>query len=31
MNPNKKPVIIILDKKKGTCMLIDVAIPVDKT
>jgi hypothetical protein len=27
--PNNKPDIIILDNEKGTCMLIDVAIPGD--
>jgi len=27
--PNNKPDIIIRDNKKGTCMLIDVAIPGD--
>jgi hypothetical protein len=28
--PNNKPDIIILDNEKGTCMLIDVAIPGDR-
>ena len=28
--PNNKPGTIIRDKKKGTCMLIDAAIPGDK-
>ena len=27
--PNNKPDIIISDNEKGTCMLIDVAIPGD--
>ena len=29
-NPNNKPDIIIRDKEKGTCMLIDVAISGDR-
>jgi hypothetical protein len=29
--PNSKPDIIIRDNEKGTCMLIDVAIPGDRT
>jgi hypothetical protein len=29
-DPNNKPDIIIRDNEKGTCMLIDVAIPVDR-
>jgi hypothetical protein len=28
--PNNKPDIIIRDNEKGTCMLIDVAIPGDR-
>jgi hypothetical protein len=28
--PNNKPDIIIRDNKKGTCMLIDIAIPGDR-
>jgi hypothetical protein len=28
--PNNKPVIIILDNEKGTCMLIDAAISGDR-
>ena len=28
--PNSKPDIIIRDNKKGTCMLIDAAIPGDR-
>jgi hypothetical protein len=28
--PNNKPDIIIWDNEKGTCMLIDVAIPGDR-
>jgi len=28
--PNNKPDIIICDNKKGTCILIDVAIPGDR-
>ena len=28
--PNNKPDIIIRDNEKGTCMLIDVAISVDR-
>jgi len=28
--PNNKPHIIIRDNKKGTCMLIEVAIPGDR-
>ena len=28
--PNNKPDIIIHDNKQGECMLIDVAIPVDR-
>jgi hypothetical protein len=28
-NPNNKPDIIIHDNKKGTCTIIDVAIPRD--
>jgi hypothetical protein len=28
--PNNKPGIIIRDNEKGTCMLIDVAIPGDR-
>jgi hypothetical protein len=28
--PNNKPDIIIHDNEKGTCMLIDVAIPGDR-
>ena len=28
--PNNNPDIIIRDHKKGTCMLIDVAIPGDR-
>jgi hypothetical protein len=28
--PNNKPDIIIRDSEKGTCMLIDVAIPGDR-
>jgi hypothetical protein len=28
--PNNKPEIIIRDNEKGTCILIDVAIPGDK-
>jgi hypothetical protein len=28
--PNNKPDIIIRDNEKGTCMLIDVAIPRDR-
>jgi hypothetical protein len=28
--PNNKPGIIIQDNEKGTCMLIDVAIPGDR-
>jgi hypothetical protein len=28
--PNNKPDIIIRDNEKGTCMLIDVAIPEDR-
>jgi hypothetical protein len=28
--PNNKPDIVIRDNEKGTCMLIDVAIPGDK-
>jgi hypothetical protein len=28
--PNNKPDIVILDHEKGTCMLIDVAIPGDR-
>jgi len=28
--PNNKPDIIIRDNRKGTCMLIDVAIPGDR-
>jgi hypothetical protein len=28
--PNNKPDIIIRDNEKGTCMLIDVAIPADR-
>jgi hypothetical protein len=28
--PNNKPDIVIGDYKKGTCMLIDVAIPGDR-
>jgi hypothetical protein len=28
--PNDKPDIIICDNEKGTCMLIDVAIPGDR-
>jgi hypothetical protein len=28
--PNNKPDIIIRDNKKGTCMLIDAAIPRDR-
>jgi hypothetical protein len=27
--PNNKPDIIIRDNEKGTCMLIDIAIPED--
>jgi hypothetical protein len=30
INPNNKPDIIIRDNEKGTCMLIDVAIPGDR-
>jgi hypothetical protein len=29
-HPNSKPDIIIRDNEKGTCMLIDVAIPGDR-
>jgi hypothetical protein len=28
--PNNKPVIVIHDYEKGTCMLLDVAIPGDR-
>jgi hypothetical protein len=28
--PNNKPGIIIQDNEKGTCMLIDAAIPGDR-
>ena len=28
--PNNKPDIIIRDNEKGTCVLIDVAIPADR-
>jgi hypothetical protein len=28
--PNNKPDIVIRDNEKGTCMLIDVAIPGDR-
>jgi hypothetical protein len=28
--PNNKPNIMIRDNEKGTCMLIDVAIPGDR-
>jgi hypothetical protein len=28
--PNSKPDIIIRDDEKGTCMLIDIAIPGDR-
>jgi hypothetical protein len=28
--PNNKPDIVISDNEKGTCMLIDVAIPGDR-
>jgi hypothetical protein len=28
--PNSKPDIVIRDNEKGTCMLIDVAIPGDR-
>jgi hypothetical protein len=28
--PNNKPHIVICDNEKGTCMLIDVAIPGDR-